>query len=219
VLVDHEATGSHNGIYKVTQLGDASHPYILTRTTDADSGAELVNATVKISEGSTFADQEWQCTTNATITVGPTTTRCVSASVSGGVATVNVSGGGGASFSEQWWDHAVSGDATSVEFDVTGAEEIKILGNDLTNLSSVQRIVQVSVDGGATWFTTSGNYEEYGVTGDGDQSGESHRLERRNGNACGYNHRRNHPVPNPVKLCGNASDTDYTVPTAAFPRS
>jgi hypothetical protein len=124
VLVDHEATGSHNGIYKVTQVGDASHPYILTRTTDADSGAELVNATVKISEGTTFADQEWQCTTNATITVGTTalvwatasasnsvavqdegsaqgsagtlnfTGAGVSASVSGGVGTINIPGGG-----------------------------------------------------------------------------------------------------------------------------
>jgi hypothetical protein len=72
VLVDQEATGSHNGIYVVTQVGDSTHPYILTRAADADSGAELVNATVKVSEGTTFADQEWQCTTNATITVGTT---------------------------------------------------------------------------------------------------------------------------------------------------
>lgn len=72
LLVDHEATGSHNGIYAVTQVGDGSHPYILTRATDADSGGELVNATVKVSEGTSFADQEWQCTTNAAITVGTT---------------------------------------------------------------------------------------------------------------------------------------------------
>lgn len=71
-LVDQEATGSHNGIYKLTQVGDGSHPYILTRAIDADEPAELVNAAVKISEGSTFADQEWQCTNNATITVGTT---------------------------------------------------------------------------------------------------------------------------------------------------
>jgi hypothetical protein len=72
LLVANEATGSHNGIYVVTQVGDGSHPYILTRATDADSGAELVNATVKVSEGTVAADQEWQCTTNATITVGST---------------------------------------------------------------------------------------------------------------------------------------------------
>jgi hypothetical protein len=72
LLVADEATGSHNGIYTVTQVGDASHPYILTRTTDADTSAKLVNATVKVSEGTAAADQEWQCTTNATITVGTT---------------------------------------------------------------------------------------------------------------------------------------------------
>jgi hypothetical protein len=71
LLVANEATGSHNGIYTITQVGDASHPYILTRTTDADTGAKLVNATCKISEG-TAADQEWQCTNNGTITIGTT---------------------------------------------------------------------------------------------------------------------------------------------------
>jgi hypothetical protein len=72
LLVANEATGSHNGIYVVTQVGDGSHPYILTRATDADAPAELVNATVKVSEGTVAADQEWQCTTNATIAVGTT---------------------------------------------------------------------------------------------------------------------------------------------------
>lgn len=72
LLVANEATGSHNGIYVVTQVGDGSHPYILTRATDADAPAELVNATVKVSEGTVAADQEWQCTTNGTITVGST---------------------------------------------------------------------------------------------------------------------------------------------------
>jgi hypothetical protein len=72
LIVDHEATASHNGIYKVTQLGDGSHPYILTRATDADEAAELINAAAKVEEGTTFADQEWQCTTNAAIVVGTT---------------------------------------------------------------------------------------------------------------------------------------------------
>lgn len=125
VLVDQEATGAHNGIYVVTQLGDATHPYILTRTDDADEPAELVNAAAKVSEGTAYADQEWQCTTNAAIVLGTTglvwaaaggsgalsvqdegvaqgsagtinfTGAGVTSSVSGGVATVNVPGGGG----------------------------------------------------------------------------------------------------------------------------
>lgn len=72
LLVDHEATGSRDGIYVVTQVGDGSHPYILTRATDANTGAKVVNATVKVSEGELFADQEWQCTNDATIIVGTT---------------------------------------------------------------------------------------------------------------------------------------------------
>lgn len=72
LLVKNESAGANNGIYTVTQLGSAGTPYILTRATDADSGTELVNAVVKISEGSTLADTEYQCTTNATITVGST---------------------------------------------------------------------------------------------------------------------------------------------------
>jgi hypothetical protein len=84
LIVDHEATGSHNGIYKVTQLGDGSHPYILTRASDADEAAELVNAAAKISEGATFADQEWQCTNNVTVTVG--TTALIWAQVGGSAA-------------------------------------------------------------------------------------------------------------------------------------
>jgi hypothetical protein len=72
LLVANESTAANNGIYVVTQVGDGTHPYILTRATDADTGAKLVNATVKVSEGTAGADTEWQCTTNATITVGTT---------------------------------------------------------------------------------------------------------------------------------------------------
>jgi hypothetical protein len=148
LLVDHESTGSRNGIYKITQVGDGSHPYILTRTTDADSGAELVNATVKVSEGTTFADQEWQCTTNATITVGTTalvfaqagggstvavqdegaaqgsastfnfTGAGATATVTGGVAEVNIPQGAGGSFRAYSSFTAVGTPANTTETDL-----------------------------------------------------------------------------------------------------
>lgn len=66
ILIKNQTTGSENGIYLVPASGSP------TRTTDADSGAELVNASVYISEGTTQADTQWTCTTNATITVGST---------------------------------------------------------------------------------------------------------------------------------------------------
>jgi hypothetical protein len=55
-----------NGIYTVNASGAP------TRATDADSGAELVNASVYVSEGTANADTQWTCSTNATITIGST---------------------------------------------------------------------------------------------------------------------------------------------------
>jgi hypothetical protein len=66
VLIKNQTTASENGIYVVPASGAP------TRATDADSGAELVNATVYVSEGTTNADTQWTCTNNATITVGTT---------------------------------------------------------------------------------------------------------------------------------------------------
>jgi hypothetical protein len=44
-----------------------------SRATDNDNAAEMVNATVYISEGTTYADTQWTCVTNAPITIGTTT--------------------------------------------------------------------------------------------------------------------------------------------------
>ncbi|TIV70588.1 MAG: DUF2793 domain-containing protein [Mesorhizobium sp.] len=66
ILIKNQSTGSENGIYTVNASGAP------TRATDADSGAELVNASVYVSEGTTNADTQWTCTTNAPITVGST---------------------------------------------------------------------------------------------------------------------------------------------------
>jgi hypothetical protein len=66
ILLKNQTTGTENGIYIVAASGAP------TRATDADSGAELVNATVYVSEGTTNADTQWTCTTNATIMVGST---------------------------------------------------------------------------------------------------------------------------------------------------
>lgn len=66
ILVKTQASATENGIYTVNASGAP------TRATDADSGTELLGATVKVLEGSTNADKEFQCTTNATITIGAT---------------------------------------------------------------------------------------------------------------------------------------------------
>lgn len=81
ILVKDQSTGSQNGIYVVAASGAPA------RATDADSGAELVNASCYVSEGTINADKQFVCTTNAPITVGTTVI----------TFTVFSSGGGGGS--------------------------------------------------------------------------------------------------------------------------
>lgn len=86
ILIKNQTTATENGIYTVNASGAP------TRATDADSGAELVNASVLVQTG-TQADTAWTCTTNATITVG--STPLAFANFDGGsvpVATTSVAG-------------------------------------------------------------------------------------------------------------------------------
>ena len=92
ILVKDQSTASQNGIYAVQTLGTGSNG-TWVRASDADSSAELVNATVYVSEGTANAGTVWTCTTDATITVGITS--LTFAQVNGGtvpVATASVQG-------------------------------------------------------------------------------------------------------------------------------
>jgi hypothetical protein len=64
-LVKNQSTASQNGIYDVAAGA-------WTRSADADIEAELLNASVFVSEGTVNADTAWVCTTNAPITVNTT---------------------------------------------------------------------------------------------------------------------------------------------------
>jgi hypothetical protein len=65
VLVKNQSTASQNGIYDV-----ASGAW--TRSSDANTGAKLKQATTSIEEGTDNADTIYTCTANGTITVGST---------------------------------------------------------------------------------------------------------------------------------------------------
>jgi len=65
VLVKNQSTASGNGIYLCAAGA-------WTRTTDADTAAEIEGAAVFVEEGTAQADTAWVCTTNAPITVGTT---------------------------------------------------------------------------------------------------------------------------------------------------
>jgi hypothetical protein len=77
VLVKDQSTASGNGIYVVAAGA-------WTRATDADTGAELVNATAYVSEGTVNGDKAFTQTANSPITVG--TTSLTFAAVGGGTA-------------------------------------------------------------------------------------------------------------------------------------
>lgn len=65
ILLKNQATQTENGIYIVNATGAP------TRTTDADTGNELVSATVLAREGTTNQDTVWTCSNNS-ITIGAT---------------------------------------------------------------------------------------------------------------------------------------------------
>lgn len=74
ILLKNQTAGAENGLYTVNASGAP------TRTTDADTSAEMLQATVFVREGTANADTQWTCTNN-TITLG--TTALVFAQVSG----------------------------------------------------------------------------------------------------------------------------------------
>lgn len=73
VLVKNQTTATQNGIYYVTQLGDASNPWKLTRTNDANMSSEITAGMATwVNEGTTNSDGRWVLITNNPITLDTT---------------------------------------------------------------------------------------------------------------------------------------------------
>ena len=53
-------TDAQNGIYSVTTVGDVSNPFVLTRTTDADSSAEVTGGMFTFIEEGSDADDRFR---------------------------------------------------------------------------------------------------------------------------------------------------------------
>lgn len=70
ILVQSEVNQTQNGIYLCTTAGELGIAYVLTRTTDANTGTLLLRATVAVSEGATDSNKAFTQITPATITVG-----------------------------------------------------------------------------------------------------------------------------------------------------
>jgi hypothetical protein len=73
ILVQNEAAPANNGLYQVTQVGDGSHPYILTRTADANTPALLALMGIAITGGAVNAGRQFVLQiAAANITIGTT---------------------------------------------------------------------------------------------------------------------------------------------------
>ena len=73
VLIKDQADAAQNGIYTVTNTGGAGAAFVLTRATDADTGAEMPGGTFTfITQGTNNADNGFVFTHNGTPTMGTT---------------------------------------------------------------------------------------------------------------------------------------------------
>ena len=73
VLIKNQASSVQNGIYKVTATGSGSAVFVLTRSPDADTAAELTGGTFFFTEeGTANADNGYVATHNGTPTFGTT---------------------------------------------------------------------------------------------------------------------------------------------------
>jgi hypothetical protein len=102
VLVKAQTSAIDNGLYLCAAGA-------WTRSTDADTGAELVQATVFVSSGTANADTQWTCT-NDTITIGATN-----------IAFAQVSGAG-------TYSAGFGLGLTGTQFSITDAELVAIAG-------------------------------------------------------------------------------------------
>ncbi len=78
ILIKNQAAGAENGLYTVNASGAP------TRTTDADTGTEILNASVLVTAGTTNANRQYTCNTPGPITLGSTSLTFVQINASGG---------------------------------------------------------------------------------------------------------------------------------------
>lgn len=72
--------------------------------------------------------------------------------------TLDATGGGGGNYSSIFNQDFSSSPASVIPIDVTGYSDILIIGYDLVHANSVRRGLQVSVNNGVSYYSTSGNY-------------------------------------------------------------
>lgn len=168
ILIKDQSTGSENGIYVVAASGAP------TRATDADAGAELVNAAVFIEQGTANADKAFVCTNNS-ITLGSTSVVFTNFAASTGalLATNNLSDVGSASSARSnlglgalaTKSATATGDIDNDAVTFAKMQNVasdRLIGRDTTSSGDPEELTV----GGGIEFTGSGGIQRSALTGD-----------------------------------------------------
>lgn len=148
ILIKNQSSATENGIYIVAASGAP------TRATDADSGAELVNATVYVSEGTANADTQWTCTTNATITIGGTNIAFAQITGTGGGVTSVLGQTGAVTFAVSI-PFIIDGGGVAITTGIKGDIEIPFSGTITANRLLADQSGSIVID---LWKDTYANF-------------------------------------------------------------
>lgn len=160
VLVKDQTTAAQNGMYTLTTVGSGAVAWVLTRATDYDTSAEIVEGTFTIVEsGTTQTGFIYVMTTSGTVTVGTTSLTftalphgTVTNVATGGLATGGpITGTGTVTVTASSVDNVETGTSTSVAVTPDALASIWEQGTDIASASTL------------TIPTTGGGY--FNVTG------------------------------------------------------
>lgn len=140
ILLKNQLAGLNNGIYEVTQVGDGSNPFILTRATDFDQDSEVSGGVlIAVQEGADNADLVFILTTNDPITVDTTALDFVEYPVA-------IVAGAGLSKSGAVID-VVTGDGLRIEGGSVVVDPTRTKTNDNAGAITARQVVYVKADG------------------------------------------------------------------------
>lgn len=132
LLVKNEATGANNGIYVLTQVGDGSNPYILTRAVDMDSASEFFAAAMQAGpEGATQGGFGFRQNTANPITVGTTAISFINFSVATSYSFNNGLALTGSTVNVVPGDNSLTATAGSLVVKLDGARAITVGGSGI----------------------------------------------------------------------------------------
>ena len=145
ILVKNQTTGLQNGVYTVTVQGTASTNWVLTRATDFDTSAEIINgATFFVQGGNVNTNRYYYCSNSSAVTVGTTSITFVRG---GGITTT----AGGSSIT--FYTTEVPSAASYVFFptgvtvgnvNITGPYDILTTGNGLVTFNVPEMLTSIS---------------------------------------------------------------------------